>query len=122
VGAGRHTVNDEETAMNIEIHQMTGGSHVFGPHGTVINSGAPVDQLHQAVADFLRTLQDHRGELQDPDRVRAAATALRDETRAPRPRRERLLALLRDTAAGAGDVAAVAGAAQVVAEAVHVLS
>jgi hypothetical protein len=70
----------------------------------------------------METLRLHRGQLLDPDRTRRAAHALRAEVRAPRPVRDRVLTLLRDIAAGTGDVAAVATAIQGVATAVHTLS
>jgi hypothetical protein len=107
--------------MTYDIGRISGGSHNFGPNGTVINNGVEAADLTAAVAGLLAALRAHAAELAEPARAQAAALAVQDEARAARPRRERLLALLRDTATGAGEVAAVVGAVQGVVELVHVL-
>jgi hypothetical protein len=101
--------------VHVDIKQISGGTQVIGPNGTVIQNGAPADQLTTAVAGLFDTLNRHRGDLADPEQVKVAALAVRAEAAEPQPRKDRLLTLLRDLGTGAGDVAAVAAAVQSVA-------
>jgi len=108
--------------MNIEIKHISGGTQVIGPNGTVNQYGSPADQLTAAIAALFEIVNRHRADLAEPERVKAAALAVRAEAGSPRPRRDHLLALLRDLLIGAGEVGAVAGAVHGIAEIVQTLS
>ena len=108
--------------MNVEIKHISGGTQVIGPNGTVHQYGTPADQLTAAIAALFEVVNRNRAELAEPERVKAAALALRAEAGEPRPRKDRLLALLRDLSVGAGEVGAVVGAAQGIAEIAQNLS
>jgi hypothetical protein len=108
--------------MQVEIKHISGGTQIVGPHGTVNQYGSPADQLTAAVAALFEVVNRHRAGLAEPERVKAAALAVRAEAGAPHPRKDRLLALLREITIGAGGVGAVAGAAQGIAEIVQTLS
>jgi hypothetical protein len=105
--------------MHVEIQNINGGAQVIGPNGTVHHYGSPDGRLTSAVAELLEVVTLHRADLAEPERVRVAALAVRDEARSAQPRRERLLALLRDLAVAAGHVGAVVGAAEGVTELVQ---
>ncbi|WP_229072855.1 DUF5955 family protein [Actinoplanes sp. DH11] len=107
--------------MDVRIGSINGGHTVIGDHGRITVHPAPA-ALDTAVAALVAALRQHRDELADPDAVRAAVATVREEAKAPRPNRERLSAALRDLAAGAGGVTAVADATQAVAALVQNLS
>jgi hypothetical protein len=108
--------------MNVEITNISGGTQIVGPNGTVYQYAAADDRLTAAVTALFAVLTEHRAELADAERVRTAALAVRDEAATPHPTRARLLALLDDLALAAGGVGAVLGAVQTVAEIAQTLS
>ncbi|MBB2944287.1 hypothetical protein FB565_004016 [Actinoplanes lutulentus] len=105
--------------MDVTIRNINGGNTVIGDFGRIESHGT---DMNAAVAALLEILRQHRDDLADPEAVRTAARGVRDEARSPRPNRERMLALLRDLAAGAGGVTAVAGATEAVTALVQNLS
>jgi hypothetical protein len=102
--------------MNVDIKHISGGTQIIGDNGTVHQYGSPADETAAAVAALVQVVARYRAELAAPEQVHAAALAVRDEVVLPRPRKERVMALLRELAAAAGNVSAVVGAAQGVAE------
>jgi hypothetical protein len=108
--------------MNVEIKHISGGTQVIGANGTVNQFGSPADQLTLAVGALFEVVNRNRLHLAEPERVKAAALAVRAEAGAPQPRKDRLLALLRELSLAAGEVGAVVGATQGIAEIVQTLS
>ncbi len=94
---------------SLKVSDVSGTGIVIASESTVVNQ-SPNSALAGAFEGFLELLDRHQAEVPDPAEIRRLVTALADETRKNKPKRQVVRSLFEKLAVGVAGVAVLADA------------